>query len=190
MRDALEQTVAICDVVKAKDCHEEESKTQASIPNRVVHVCLPSFNSVFDNIPLFFILVFVVVFRLFNRSKFRIFPVDEDEQCELQEHAHNVPDRDEDPGANVADVVKEEAPGSWGQHVGGELDGTEDGVHPGQLVVVVVGNDDDPVFLDDDVDTRGRQPRNGSQEYGKNTHDDDSIVLVTRIYLVFVSNKS
>ena len=190
MRDALEQTVAVCDVVKAKDCHEEESQTQASIPYRVVHVCLPSFNSVFDNIPLFFILVFVVVFRLFDGSKFRIFPVDEDEQCELQEHAHDVPDRDENPGADVAYVVKEQAPGSRGQHVGGELDGAEDGVHPGQLVGVVIGNHDDPVFLDDDVDTRGRQPRNGGQEYGKNTHDNDSIVLVTRIYLVFVSNKS
>ena len=190
MRDALEQTVAIRDVVKAKNCHEEESQTQASVPYGVGHVCLTSFNCVFDNIPLFFILVFVIVVWLFNGSKFRIFSVDEDEQGELKEHAHDIPDCDKDPCPNIADVVQEQTPGCRGQHVGGQLDGAEDGVHSGQLVGVVVGNHDNPVLLYDDVDSRGCQPRNRGQDNGKDTHYDDSIVLVALIQRVFVTNES
>ena len=197
MRNPLQQAVAVRDVVKAEDGHKQEGEPQASVADGMAEVGFPALDGVLENIFIFVIAILIipflgsVVFTTFlGSAKFWMLPVDEDQEEILETDADKIPSGNEDAGADVADVGEEEAARGGGEHVGGQLDGAEDGVHLGQLVRVLGSDDHDPVLLDDDVDPRGCQSGDGGQDDGENADENNRGVKISFIYFRFISYKS
>ena len=197
MRDPLQQAVAVRDVVEAEDGHEQEGKPQASVADGMAEVGFPALDGVLENIFIFIIAILIipflgsVVFTTFlGSTKFRMLPVDEDQEEILETDTDKIPSSNEDAGAYVANVGEEESARGGGEHVRGQLDGAEDGVHLGQLVCVLGSDDHDPVLLYDDVDPGAGQSGDGGQDDGGHAHSNDGSLQVLRINPVSVADEA
>ena len=131
----------------------------------MLHVNDPGFKGVDDTAPdafwqgedrKWFLFFFSLVggFKVFGfavhpfRAQSRKFFVDGEEEEVLDDDWENVPNCDENCGPGVAQEVKDDSCDGRGDKKAEEIDRPEHGVHFGQLVIVVVGDDDNPICLD------------------------------------------
>ena len=119
-----------------------------------------------------------------------MFLVDSCQEKIFQAYREHVPSSNDQAGQAETQDGEETASHCRSNGIRGQLDRPQDGIHCGKSVIVSPCNNNNPVFLDDDVGAGGGEPGHSCQDDGDNADNESWISGTGGLQLGSVVEKS